>query len=102
MSAALEQQTPVVARPMLVPAPVGGWNAFNAIDQMPAQDAVILDNIFPETSYARLRRGSVLFCTVPSQTVPVQTLMEWTGGPNTRLLAAVGNTIQDVSTGTAA
>lgn len=99
MSAALQQ--PVPARPMVFPSPVGGWNALDSYDAMPATDAIILDNIFPETSYARLRHGSQIFCAT-GQTAPVQTLMEWTGGANSKLLAATGGTIQDVTTGTAA
>lgn len=85
---------------MVIPAPIGGWNAYNSLDDMPPQDAVVLDNFFPETTYARLRRGSSLFCDT-GQSAAVQTLMEYTSGSNSKLLAAAGGHIYNVSSGTA-
>lgn len=40
-----------------IPAPVGGWNARDALAQMPPTDAVILENWFPGTSYCQIRGG---------------------------------------------
>ena len=67
---------------------------------MPPEDAVVLDNFFPETTYARLRRGNAQFCAT-GQSSAVQTLMEYTAGANSKLLASAGGTIFDVSSGTA-
>jgi hypothetical protein len=40
-----------------IPAPVGGLNARDALADMDEKDAVTLDNVFPESNYAVLRRG---------------------------------------------
>ncbi len=39
------------------PAPVGGWNARDALATMSPNDAIILDNWFPRASYVELRGG---------------------------------------------
>lgn len=44
-----------------VPAPVGGWNARDAYDDMAKDDAVILDDIFPNSSSVSQRNGSGYF-----------------------------------------
>ena len=45
------------------PAPVGGWNARDNLAEMALTDAVIVDNFFPGTANARLRRGSINHAT---------------------------------------
>ena len=40
------------------PAPVGGWNARDALAEMKPTDAIYLDNWFPRTSYVEIRGGS--------------------------------------------
>lgn len=40
-----------------LPPPVGGWDTENALADMPSQNAVVLDNWFPETDKVTLRRG---------------------------------------------
>ena len=49
-----------------LPAPVGGWNARDPIADMPAKDAVFLNNFFPRTSDVMLRPGSALVATIPA------------------------------------
>jgi hypothetical protein len=39
------------------PAPVGGWNARDALAAMPPTDAIVLNNWFPRTSYVEIRGG---------------------------------------------
>lgn len=39
------------------PAPVGGWNARDALASMRPTDAVVLDNFMPQTSYCEIRGG---------------------------------------------
>jgi len=51
-----------------VPAPLGGWNARDSLAQMPAKDAIILDNFFPRTTDISLRGGCELFATIPDAT----------------------------------
>lgn len=83
-----------------IPTPVGGWNAFDALDNMPPNDAVVLDNFFPQTSKIVLRRGYTQFCAT-GENAPVGTLMEWGGGSGSKLLAAVNGKIFDITSGTA-
>lgn len=45
------------------PAPVGGWNARDALAEMPISDAVALDNWMPKTSYCEIRGGYTSFAT---------------------------------------
>ena len=63
------------SRASSVPAPVGGLNARDSIADMPATDAVILDNFWPYPSYVASRKGSELH--VSGFTAPVETLAEY-------------------------
>lgn len=47
-----------------LPAPTGGWNARDALSDMPETDAVALVNFFPETTDCVLRFGSLLQATL--------------------------------------
>lgn len=38
-------------------APVGGWNARDALADMPPQDAIVLKNWYPRTNYVEFRGG---------------------------------------------
>lgn len=40
------------------PAPLGGWNDRDALAAMSPLDAVVLENLFPGTSYVEMRGGS--------------------------------------------
>ncbi len=51
------------------PAPVGGWNARDALAQMPPTDAVALDNWFPKTSFCEIRGGSSSWATGTTGTI---------------------------------
>jgi len=46
-----------------IPAPVGGWNARDALAEMPPTDAVALENWFPRTSYCEVRGGYTTHAT---------------------------------------
>src|SRR3954469_11001247 len=82
-------------------SPTGGWNSFNARDNMPESDAVILDNFFPEMSYVRLRNGYTTFCDTGAGAHNVGTLMTYNSGSTSKLLAACNGHIYDVGTGVA-
>jgi len=72
-----------------VPAPVGGWNARDALDAMAPEDAVRLDNWFPGQGSVALRRGFVAHATGIGAG-DVATLAEFHAGTTRRLLAAGG------------
>lgn len=79
----------VMAQPAHWAAPTGGWNALDAIAAMPASDAVRLDNLFPETSYIRLRNGSQTWYAVTGAVSPIESLMTYSSVNGDRLLAAL-------------
>ena len=77
-------------------APTGGWDTRHALADMPAKNAVILDNFFPETEQVTLRRGSISYAT--GMAGNVETLLEYAphNGDN-ELFACNGGSIYDVS-----
>jgi len=83
-----------VGQQVQVPSPVGGLNARDAITSMPPQDALTLDNIFPEPTYAISRRGSVEWAS--GFVAPVETIMEWNSTP-AEYFAASGSEIFDIT-----
>ncbi len=79
-----------------IPAPFGGWNARDAITAMPPQDAIVLDNLIPDSGGIRLRMGYSQHATGVG--TRVDTLMEWAGPAGTKLFAASSaGTIYEVS-----
>lgn len=78
-----------------IPAPVGGWNARDALSAMPSTDAITLVNFYPETSSCDLRGGSLEPRTgSPDPT----TLMVYTSLTGSSALFCVGSSLVDVST----
>lgn len=85
------------ATPVSLPAPIGGWNARDAVAEMKPTDAVILQNWFPTPSYVSLRPGMVKWATgLPSQ---VNSVMAYNAGATSKLFAASGAGIYDVTAG---
>ncbi|MGB0697736.1 MAG: hypothetical protein ACPGOY_18955 [Rhodospirillaceae bacterium] len=79
-----------------VPPPVGGWNARDALAEMPASDAVILENWFPGTDSVKLRRGYASHATGLGGAVESLVPYVDTNG-NASLFAAAGGAIYDVT-----
>lgn len=95
MIAAGHQQA--TARSVSIPAPVGGWNARDALANMPVTDAVTLLNWFPTTTYCQLRKGYTQWAT--GITGWVESLMAYASGTSNQLFAAAGTVIYDVTAG---
>lgn len=89
------------ARSMSIAAPVGGWNARDALADMPETDAVILENWFPGTDRVTLRRGSAAHLTgLPG---PVESLLDYAAADGSGELFAVSDGgIYDATAGGAA
>lgn len=89
----------MAAQQQIIPAPVRGWDARTALDAMDPQSAVRLDNLIPRQSYVELRRG----CAAHAAGLggPVETLAIWQGPAGSKMLAAAGGKIWDVSNGAA-
>lgn len=78
------------------PAPVGGWNARDALANMPPTDAVSLVNWFPTPSLCMVRKGKTDFATgLPDV---VETVAAYNGA-SSKLFAASDGKIYDVTSG---
>lgn len=72
----------------------GGWDAQHALAEMPAGNAVQMDNIIPRAGYAEVRRGFAAHVTGIGQ---VETLMVYRGAASDQIFAATGAEIIDVT-----
>jgi len=83
------------AQTITVAAPIGGWNARDALGAMDALDAVTLQNFWPGTNSVILRNGYTKHATgLPGV---VQTLMSYSSGTSNKLFAACVTSIYDVT-----
>jgi hypothetical protein len=81
-----------------LPAPVNGINASRALLDMEPTDARQVKNYFPQPSYVELRPGfSRHVGAIPAD---VETLAEWAGAGDSKLFAAAGTAIYDVTVAT--
>lgn len=86
---------------MSYPAPVGGWNARDALAQMPPTDAIALENWFPRTSYCEIRGGYAAHLT--AMTGAGKTLAVYNGLDGTnKLFCATVSGVYDASSAGAA
>ena len=84
-----------------VPAPVGGLNSRDSVDNMPPLDAIKMTNMFPTVGKVTLRDGYSSFCTGVGSG-DVETLAEHNAGDNRQLLAVGSNgTLYQINTGSA-
>lgn len=79
-----------------VPAPVGGWNARDSLDQMAEDDAIKLDNLFPGFGKVSLRPGTSEYADDLGG--KVRTLAEFNAGATRQFLAAANGNIWDITT----
>lgn len=78
-----------------VPAPVGGLNDRDSISNMPANDALVLDNWFPSTRSVELRGGALEWATGLPATG--ETLMTYNGISSSKLFVVSNGGIYDVT-----
>jgi hypothetical protein len=84
-----------VSQPVSLPAPVGGWNARDALPSMAPSDAVILENWYPATTEVALRDGYEKHAT--GITGQVETLMAYSGAATDKLFAIAGGNVYDAT-----
>ena len=84
-----------VSQPVSLPAPVGGWNARDALPSMQPSDAVILENWYPATTEVTLRNGYEKHAT--GITGQVETLMAYSGAATNKLFAIAGGKVYDAT-----
>ena len=98
------RQRPKQAQNALFPAPVAGWIANRARGMASSAQAklppgaTILENWFPTTTGARLRRGTVRHATLGVGNQPVLSLFSYNVGAQQQLFAATRSAIWDVTT----
>lgn len=86
-----------------VPAPINGWNARDSLSDMSPDEAIVLDNLFPDTSEVKIRNGYVEHAAPDLGTGPIETLATFNDQDGTgHLIAFGGNEIWDVTTATEA
>lgn len=79
-------------------APVGGWNARDALGEMPPEDAVSLDNWFPSTTSVNLRNGYSQWATGLGGLV--ETILSYSGGATNKLFGiTAGGNVYDATAG---
>lgn len=78
-----------------IPAPVGGWNARDALENMAPTDAVDLVNWIPGNGVLTGRGGSRT--VMDDLGASVGTLIPYEGDTATKLLAAIGGALADVT-----
>lgn len=83
--------------PVSLPSPTGGWDAKNALGNMPPTNAVILNNWFPRPSDVILRYGHTQFAT--GFDTDVYAVMAYNGGATQKLFAASNGNIYDITAG---
>lgn len=82
------------------PAPVGGWNARDAVADMPVNCALTMDNFFPAFGRVSTRRGYSSYATGMGDWV--KTIAEFNAGANRKLVACANGKIWDISAAGAA
>lgn len=78
-----------------LPAPIGGWNVHDPLAAMPANDAVFLENWFPQASDVVLRSGAEAWAT--GFGTPPLTLLPWNGPDTAKLFASTATGIYEVT-----
>lgn len=94
----IEAAKATVVVPQSVPAPVGGWNTRDSLAEMPPTDAVILDNLFPDSNGVSLRLGYAPFADGMGGD-SVETVAEFNSGGIRQLIAACSGSVFDASGG---
>lgn len=84
-----------------VAVPTAGWDAMSPLANMAPDNAVTLDNWFPQPGWIELRKGFSLHASVdgPSVTTAVETLMTWQGpaSGDVAMFAGMGTALWDVT-----
>lgn len=89
------------SRVRVIPAPAGGLNARDSLDNMPQSDAVALENWWPTQSGVVTRPGTDEFCDTGGGANSIAVMIPYEHTGLSKLLAACNGVIYEVSTGTA-
>jgi hypothetical protein len=75
-----------------IDAPIGGWNAFDSMDNMPPDAAIILDNMIPQAGLVETRSGHDVYFDLETD-LPVETVANLNTDVVNYLIAASGGGI---------
>ena len=78
-----------------IPAPIGGWNARDAVDLMAPTDAIRLDNMFPGDTQITVRKGYTSHATGLGNNI--ETLLSYDGGGTKKMFGIAGTSIFEVT-----
>lgn len=78
-------------------APVGGWNARDALQNMPPEDAPILTNWWITPTTVDLRNGYIQWSTGYGN--QVETVLAYAGGTTNKLFGIAGGSVFDATAG---
>jgi hypothetical protein len=97
---AFSQPARAASRAATIQAPIGGLNAYDSIANMPIQDAVLMDNMYPQPYGGLVRKGYQEWVT--NITGTVESLLTWSGaaGSDKMWAMATSGIMYDVSTST--
>ncbi len=93
MAAALQAGT------VTVDAPHGGWDAFSSLDNMPAENAILLDNMIPRQGTVETRLGHFIYADLEVDAM-VETLLDYNPAGvdgESKLVAAAGGGVWDIT-----
>lgn len=85
----------------VITSPYGGWNTLDSLNAMPEEDAILLDNWYPDVGRVSVRRGYESHSTCPDSN-PVETLFEYSAGATRKLLAMTAGKIYDATSSSTA
>lgn len=88
---------PLDATTIIIPSPTGGWNSRDPLDNMAANDAVELINMFPQNANVVMRKGNRVWQSGMGSGV-VETVIGFQAGGTKKLLACSNNNIYDITT----
>lgn len=100
--ATAQQKTQRMPRSKMLQIPTGGLDAISPLTAMPPENAIVLDNWFPNLKWIEIRRGHVVHCDTTNTSDPVESLMAYNAaaGASDKLFAACSGDIIDVTIST--
>jgi len=95
----IAQQRSGTAQIVSLPAPVGGWNTRDAIDSMAPEDAIQIDNMFPDIGRVQLRGGYQTYVAASIGSDNVETLAALQVGSAERFACATNSKWYNITNG---
>ncbi len=80
----------------ILPAPVGGLNCRDSLDNMSETDAIIMDNYYPSETNVCLRGGYKIYA-LEGLGLKVESLITFSSPQNKRMFAAANGKIIDIT-----